>query len=86
MEADVHIHGDSVDLDGGAGPANRTMNIRRRIATVVLSFLVFTMTVLVFTPAVGGTPISLAKVLDQRHRIGNENVDAPIFFVARLPR
>jgi iron complex transport system permease protein len=61
------------------------MNIRRRIATVVLSFLAFTVAVLVFTPTVGSTPISLAKVFD-RAIAWDANVDAQIFFVARLPR
>jgi iron complex transport system permease protein len=61
------------------------MNIRRRITTVVLSFLAFTVAVLVFTPTVGSTPISLAKVFD-RAIAWDANVDAQIFFVARLPR
>ena len=38
------------------------MNIRRRITTVVLSFLAVTVAVLVFTPTVGSTPISLATI------------------------
>jgi iron complex transport system permease protein len=61
------------------------MNIRRRIVTVVLAFLVLTMAVLVFAPTVGSTPISLANVFD-RSMAWNDNVDAQIFFVARLPR
>jgi iron complex transport system permease protein len=61
------------------------MNIRRRIATVVLMFFVFTLAVLVFTPTVGSTPISLARAFD-RSIAWNANVDAQIFFVARLPR
>lgn len=61
------------------------MNIRRRIATVVLAFLAFTLAVLVFAPIVGSTPISLAKVFD-RSVAWHANVDAQIFFVARLPR
>ena len=61
------------------------MNIRRRIATVVLVFFVFAVAVLVFTPTVGSTPISLAKAFD-RSIAWNANVDAQIFFVARLPR
>ncbi len=61
------------------------MNIRRRIVTVVLSFLAIAMAVLVFAPTVGSTPISLAKVFD-RSIAWEANVDAQIFFVARLPR
>ena len=61
------------------------MNIRRRIAVVVLSFLALTLAVLVFAPTVGSTPISLSKVFD-RSLAWDANVDAQIFFVARLPR
>ena len=61
------------------------MNIRRRIATIVAAFLAFTVIVLVFTPTVGSTPISLAKAFD-RSLAWQDNVDAQIFFVARLPR
>ena len=61
------------------------MNIRRRIAEVVLAFLALTLAVLVFAPTVGSTPISLAKVFD-RSLAWDANIDAQIFFVARLPR
>lgn len=61
------------------------MNIRRRIAVVVLSFLALTLAVLVFAPTVGSTPIALGKVFD-RSLAWDTNVDAQIFFVARLPR
>jgi iron complex transport system permease protein len=61
------------------------MSIRRRIAVVVLAFSALTLVVLVFVPTVGSTPISLAKVFD-RSLAWDANVDAQIFFVARLPR
>lgn len=61
------------------------MTIRRRIAVVVLGFLAPTVAVLVVAPIVGSTPISLAKVFD-RSLAWEANVDAQIFFVARLPR
>ena len=61
------------------------MNIRRHIATVVLAFFVLTLAVLVFAPTVGSTPISLPKAFD-RSIPWHDNVDAQIFFVARLPR
>ncbi len=61
------------------------MNVRRRIATIVLAFLAVTILVLVITPTLGSTPISLAKAFD-RSIAWNDNVDAQIFFVARLPR
>ena len=61
------------------------MNIRRRIAVVVLANLAFTLAVLLFAPTVGSTPISLSNVFD-RSIAWDANVDAQIFFVARLPR
>jgi len=61
------------------------MNIRRRIATVVGAFAIFTIAVLVFAPTVGSTSISLRTAFD-RSIAWDNNVDAQIFFVARLPR
>ncbi len=61
------------------------MNIRRRIAMVVLAFFAFTVLVLLIAPTVGSTRISLAKVFD-RSTPWADNVDAQIFFVARMPR
>jgi len=61
------------------------MNIRRRIAMVVLAFLAFAIAVIVVAPMVGSTSISLSKAFG-RSVDWNENVDAQIFFVARLPR
>ncbi len=61
------------------------MTMRRRIAVVVFGFLTLTLAVLIFAPTVGSTPISLARVFD-RSLAWEANVDAQIFFVARLPR
>jgi iron complex transport system permease protein len=61
------------------------MNIRRRIAVVVFGFLTLTVAVLIFAPTVGSTTISLGRVFD-RSLAWDANVDAQIFFVARLPR
>jgi iron complex transport system permease protein len=61
------------------------MNIRRRIVMVVLANLAITLAVLLLAPTVGSTPISLSKVFD-RSIAWEANVDAQIFFVARLPR
>ena len=61
------------------------MNIRRRIALVVLGSLAVTTVVLLIAPTVGSTPISLSRVFD-RSIAWDANVDAQIFFVARLPR
>lgn len=61
------------------------MNVRGRILTVVTAFAAFALAVLIWAPTVGSTEISLAKAFD-RSIAWNENVDAQIFFVARLPR
>lgn len=61
------------------------MNIRRRIVTVVSLFAIGTIAVVLWAPTVGSTSISLAKAFD-RSIPWDKNVDAQIFFVARLPR
>jgi iron complex transport system permease protein len=61
------------------------MNIRRRILLVVSAFALFTLAVLLWAPTVGSTSISLAKAFDRSMPL-ETNVDAQIFFVARLPR
>jgi iron complex transport system permease protein len=61
------------------------VNIRRRIVVVTSGFALFTIAVMLWAPTVGSTPISLAKAFD-RAIPWDANVDAQIFFVARLPR
>ena len=61
------------------------MSIRRRILTIVLIFAAVTVAVVMWAPTVGSTSISLSKVFDTAIPWA-ENVDAQIFFVARLPR
>jgi len=61
------------------------MNIRRRLLLVVGAFTIFTGAVMVWAPTVGSTDISLARTFD-RSIPWESNVDAQIFFVARLPR
>lgn len=61
------------------------MTIRRRIVIVTSSFALFAIAVMVWAPTVGSTHISLARAFD-RSIPWDENVDAQIFFVARLPR
>jgi iron complex transport system permease protein len=60
-------------------------DIRRRIAIVLPAFLVLAIAVIVVAPTVGSTSISLSKAFD-RSLSWDDNVDAQIFFVARLPR
>jgi iron complex transport system permease protein len=61
------------------------VNIGRRIATVTSLFAIGAVAVVLWAPTVGSTSISLTKVFD-RSIPWEENVDAQIFFVARLPR
>jgi iron complex transport system permease protein len=61
------------------------VNIRRRIFIVVSAFAVFSAAVMLWAPTVGSTSISLSRVFD-RSIPWDSNVDAQIFFVARLPR
>ena len=55
------------------------------MVTVIGMFAVATVVVLLWTPTVGSTTISLSRAFD-RSIPWSENVDAQIFFVARLPR
>ena len=61
------------------------MNIRRRVVTVLLAFLAVTVAVIAIAPTLGSTTISLSRAFD-RSLAWDNNVDAQIFFVARLPR
>ena len=61
------------------------MNIRRRMVPIVSLFAIGTVAVVLWAPTVGSTSISLTKAFDGSIPWG-ENVDAQIFFVARLPR
>jgi iron complex transport system permease protein len=61
------------------------VSIRRRILVVSSGFALFTIAVMLWAPTVGSTSISLARAFD-RSIPWDANVDAQIFFVARLPR
>lgn len=61
------------------------MNVRRRFLIVVGLFALFTAAVMLWAPTVGSTAISLTRAFD-RSIPWDANVDAQIFFVARLPR
>ncbi|MBA3269079.1 MAG: iron ABC transporter permease [Acidobacteria bacterium] len=61
------------------------MNVRQRLAVVVPGFGGVTALVLLIAPTLGSTPISLSNVFDTSIPWA-DNVDAQIFFVARLPR
>jgi iron complex transport system permease protein len=59
--------------------------VRRRLVVVIPVFGLITAVVVLVAPTLGSTPISLARVFDPSIAWA-DNVDAQIFFVARLPR
>ena len=61
------------------------MSIRRRTLMVIAAFAAFAAAVIIWAPTVGTTSISLARAFDRRVP-WDANIDAQIFFVARLPR
>jgi iron complex transport system permease protein len=61
------------------------MTLRRRLALTLAAFGAFALAILIWAPTVGSTPISLSRAFD-RGVAWDVNVDAQIFFVARLPR
>ncbi len=61
------------------------MTIRRRIALALLGFGATALAALTLAPLAGSTRISLARAFDFSQPFA-DNVDAQIFFVARLPR
>lgn len=62
-----------------------TTTVGRRLVTVLPAFAAVALAAIVLAPAIGSTSISLARAFD-RSVPWAENVDAQIFFVARLPR
>jgi len=61
------------------------MNIRRRVALSIAGFGSLAVLAIVLAPLVGSTSISLRRAFDWSQPF-DANVDAQIFFVARLPR
>ena len=61
------------------------MTIRRRIAAATVGFGATALAAVTLAPLAGSTTISLARAFDFSRPFA-DNVDAQIFFVARLPR
>ena len=59
--------------------------IRARLATTIAAYGALAVVTCLLAPLVGSTPISLSRVFDRSIPFV-ENVDAQIFFVARMPR
>ena len=60
-------------------------DVRRRLAVSIAAFGTLALAALLLAPLVGSTPIRLGRVFDRSMPFA-DNVDAQIFFVARLPR
>jgi iron complex transport system permease protein len=63
----------------------RVTSIRSRVAVAVLGFGALALAAIVFAPLVGSSSISLTRAFDRSIPF-DTNVDAQIFFIARLPR
>jgi iron complex transport system permease protein len=61
------------------------MTIRRRLTLAIVGFGALALASIVLSPLVGSTSISLRRAFDLSQPFA-DNVDAQIFFVARLPR
>jgi iron complex transport system permease protein len=80
-------------LDSAAAPgaaadtaaAARIAPLRTRIRRTLCGFGLLLSVTLLVAPVIGNTTVSLARVFDRSIPFG-ENVDAQIFFVARMPR
>jgi len=60
-------------------------DLRRRLLATVAGFGALTIAVCLTAPLIGSTPIRLSRVFDRTIPFA-DNVDAQVFFVARLPR
>jgi len=60
-------------------------DLRRRLLVTVAGFGALTIAVCLTAPLIGSTPIHLSRVFDRTIPFA-DNVDAQVFFVARLPR
>jgi len=74
-----------VDSEAAGLRSTVRMSLRARLAVTIASLGTLTVATCVLAPLVGTTHISLANVLDRSLPFA-DNVDAQIFFIARLPR
>ena len=89
IEADVQPHAGAGHLVVVAGRPERAwdvfVTIRRRIAVTTTGFGLVAVAAVTLAPLVGSTAINLRRAFDWSVPFA-DNVDAQIFFVARLPR
>jgi len=76
----------SAALQGCPAPRHiDTRDVRRRLAWTVAGFGAVAAASCVFAPVVGSTPLNLSRAFSHSIPFA-DNVDAQVFFVARLPR
>ncbi|MEQ1574976.1 MAG: iron ABC transporter permease [Vicinamibacterales bacterium] len=76
---------DSVQSAAATPVINAARPIRTRLMLTVAVYGTLALATCVLTPLVGSTPISLARAFDRSIPLA-DNVDAQIFFIARMPR
>jgi iron complex transport system permease protein len=67
------------------GKVSQRLPIRTRVVIASSGFGILALAVCLLAPLIGSTPISLSRVFDRSIPFA-DNVDAQIFFIARLPR
>jgi len=75
---------ETIGLTGSLAPAGR-IGVRRRFLLVQAGFGTAALVACLLAPLIGPTPVALSRVLDPAVPF-SENIDAQIFFIARLPR
>jgi iron complex transport system permease protein len=83
VKASISVAGSSELPAAAGGAAGRTL--RARLAWTLAAYGALALLTCLLAPLVGSTPISLARVFDRSIPFA-DNVDAQIFFVARMPR
>jgi len=68
-----------------AAARSQPVAVGRRLAVTLTAFTVLTLLVCLIAPLAGSTPVHLSRVFDRAIPFA-ENVDAQVFFIARLPR
>jgi len=76
---------DTAPTLANAGAAARHRPIRTRLVATVAGYGALAVVTCLLAPLVGSTPISLSRVFDRSIPF-TDNVDAQIFFIARMPR
>ena len=79
-----HAHASPAGVPADPG-RTRIFSVRRRLALTLSGFGCLALVSLVVAPLIGPTPIALGRVFDSAIPFA-DNVDAQIFFIARLPR